>query len=67
MTQHLAKRKPTLGADGVFVQGFRDDVKCNCVLIVSKNHLTETVLEYNQDAFTFDIVSKVLYKHLSRF
>jgi hypothetical protein len=27
-----------LEADGMFVQGFRDDVKCNCVLIVPKNH-----------------------------
>ncbi len=29
----------TLGADGGFVQGFEDDVKCNFVLIVSQNHL----------------------------
>ncbi len=49
----------------MFVQNFRDDVKCDCVLIVSKKAF-KTVLKYNQNAFTFDIISKVLYKHFIR-
>jgi hypothetical protein len=28
------RNQSILGADGVFVQGFRDDVKCKCVLVV---------------------------------